>query len=110
MANSRYRLGEKIHESVKASIHRGVDTQDSRQVVLKILQPERHRPQDGRQMRLNREFMLLQRFSCDEVIGVYTCENDSQMLVLEDFSGPSLRQLLAGQPEGPLWPIEDFLT
>lgn len=99
-AESGYILREALPSSGSASTWRGTRRSDGRAVILKIL-PADHRPQDAE--RLKREYAIGKRIELDSVVKTLGLDRveGAPALVTEDFGAISLRQHLAGNPQGP---------
>ncbi|WP_437980215.1 AAA family ATPase [Sorangium sp. So ce117] len=105
--SSRYRVLEVLHQGVDTILYRARREEDGRPVVLKVLRRDHASPRAlGR---LRHELEVASALDTAAISKPYAIEsfNDQAALVLEDFGGRSLDQLL----DGPMRPmsIERFL-
>ena len=91
---SGYILEEKIHESDKTSVYRVKKEPHNQSYILKILKEQHPSPRDI--ARLQYEHELTSSLDIEEIIHSYGVENqgNSWFLILEDFGGVSLREIL----------------
>ncbi len=89
-----YELRRTLRRGRKTIIYRGLRTSDRKEVILKCLHEEMPSARDI--ARLRREFEILSRFDDRKTIKAYALEpcGNGYALVLEDFGGQSLRQLM----------------
>jgi len=94
---SGYQILAKIYESDKTVVYRGCQQKGNLPVILKLLKSEY--PTGEERNRYQQEFELLNRLNLDSVVKAYALETyqNSLVMVLEDFGGESLKQLLASQ-------------
>ena len=92
-----YQILAKIYESDKTVVYRGRQQTTNLPVVLKVLEDDYPSVEDRN--RYHREFELLKSLNLDGAIKAYALETyeNSLVMVLEDFGGESLKQLLASQ-------------
>ncbi len=100
-----YSLTEKIAEGGKSIVYRGVRESDGMQVVLKIIR-QAH-PSLADIARFKKEFELIKGISIDGVIKTHGLveEKDRIAMILEDFNGVSLKEIINKRRFG----IEEFL-
>jgi len=98
-----YQIKEKLYESIRSQIYRGLRETDHQPVVLKRL--NREYPSYEEVIRFKREYELTSQLNFDGIIKPYGLEKDRNTLVivLEDFAGEALSTLTK-----PL-KINDFL-
>ena len=94
---SGYTLSTQVHQSEYSVVYRGQHS-NGQPVVIKFL--TRAYPVLFGNTKLRQEYDIAQRFQSDLIIRPYALEpyNDSYALVLEDFGGVALRELLNGAP------------
>lgn len=94
---SGYQILAKIYESDKTVVYRGCQQKSNLPVILKLLKEDY--PTVEERNRYQQEFELLNRLNLDSVVKAYALETykNSLVMVLEDFGGESLKQLLASQ-------------
>lgn len=94
---SGYQILAKIYESDKTVVYRGCQQKSNLPVILKVLKEDY--PTVEERNRYQQEFELLNRLNLDSVVKAYALETykNSLVMVLEDFGGESLKQLLASQ-------------
>ncbi|MBW4682142.1 MAG: AAA family ATPase [Microcoleus vaginatus WJT46-NPBG5] len=94
---SGYQLIEAIHEGVTTIIYRGVREPDLTSVIVKTLKAEY--PSLEALTRLRHEYKILKPLNIEGIVKPYSLENyrNGLALILEDFSGTSLKNLLAIQ-------------
>ncbi len=92
-----YQIAKKVYESSHSVVYRGW-LADGRPVILKVLQPGQATPEGLGHFR--REYDITRHLTGDDVIQVYALESfqNTLVMVLEDFGGQSLTQLLNGRP------------
>ncbi|WP_437522040.1 AAA family ATPase [Sorangium sp. So ce726] len=105
----RYRVLEVLHQGADTLLYRARREEDGRPVVLKVLRRDHASPRAlGR---LHHELEVARALDTTAIVKPYAIESfdDQAALVLEDFGGRSLDQLLDG--DGPMRPmsIERFL-
>ncbi|MBD2102482.1 hybrid sensor histidine kinase/response regulator [Leptolyngbya sp. FACHB-261] len=101
-----YTLTQVIHEGVNTTVYSGLKEPEQQPVVLKVLKYEY--PPLEEIARLKHEYKILQTLDIEGVIKPLTLEIDQNglALVLEDFGGVSLEQLLESKP----LPLVEFLN
>ncbi len=121
LSSPAYEIQEKIYESSKKVIYRGLRSHDEKPVILKILKAEY--PTSSDIARLKHEYEVCGSLELEGVVKSYGLENfqSSIALVLEDFGGKPLKEFItpsdpsskasAGQTGGPKkgMDIKDFL-
>ncbi len=92
-----YRIVQEIHSGVKSLVYRGHREANRQPVILKLLKSEY--PTLEEVTRLRNEYKIAQPLDCRSITKVYNLENyrNSFALILEDFGGSSLDQLLTNQ-------------
>ncbi|OCR02245.1 hypothetical protein BCD67_19775 [Oscillatoriales cyanobacterium USR001] len=92
-----YRIAQEIHSGVKSLVYRGHREADRQPVIVKLLKSEY--PTLEEVTRLRNEYKIAQPLDCPIITKVYSLENyrNSFALILEDFGGSSLDQLLTNQ-------------
>ena len=92
-----YTISSTIHEGTRSLVCRGIRNVDKMPVVLKILNSEYPSPEEL--ARFRQEYEITKNLKLDEVIQVYALENYKQSLaiVMEDFGGISLAEILRSQ-------------
>lgn len=100
-----YSLSEKIAEGGKSVVYRGVRESDGTPVVLKII--KQIRPSLADVARFKKEYELIKTIKVDGVIKTYGLieEKDRIAMVLEDFNGLSIKEIIQKRRFG----IEEFL-
>src|SRR4028118_316212 len=92
-----YRIVQEIHSGVKSLVYRGYREHDQQPAIVKLLKSEY--PTLEEVTRLRNEYTIAQSLDCPSITKVYSLENyrNSFALILEDFGGSSLDQLLTNQ-------------
>ncbi|MEG4810534.1 AAA family ATPase [Microcoleus sp. F8-D3] len=92
-----YRIVQEIHSGVKSLVYRGYRQRDQQPAIVKLLKSEY--PTLEEVTRLRNEYKIAQALDCPSITKVYSLENyrNSFALILEDFGGSSLDQLLTHQ-------------
>jgi predicted ATPase/signal transduction histidine kinase/tRNA A-37 threonylcarbamoyl transferase component Bud32 len=92
-----FELRELLREGRRTVVYRGRRIADSRPVVLKCLRPDHSSNRDL--ARLRREHEIISRFDDDAVVRAVGLERigNGLALVLEDFGGVTLRDLIRGE-------------
>ena len=92
-----YEIKEKLYESTRTLVYRGIRTRDHTPAILKILNHEYPTPEAIAGFK--REYEITHRLTIDGVIKAYHLEKYGQSLVmvLEDFGGESLTKVLASR-------------
>ncbi|MGL5064001.1 MAG: protein kinase domain-containing protein, partial [Microcoleus sp.] len=83
-----------IYESANSLIYRGIRDRDHRSVILKVLKEDYPTPQEL--IRYKQEYEITHSLNFEGAIAAYSLENYQRTLViiLEDFGGLSLKQLM----------------
>ncbi|MGB3204454.1 MAG: AAA family ATPase, partial [Crinalium sp.] len=99
-----YQIKELIYESPQTLVYQGLDI-DDKPVIIKVLNADF--PTLDEITRLKQEYIISRHLNCPGIVKTYSLENyqNSFALILEDFGGKSLRQLLAAKP----MPLPEFL-
>ncbi|WP_333131974.1 AAA family ATPase [Microcoleus sp. Pol11C3] len=92
-----YRIVQEIHSGVKSVVYRGYRERDQQPAIVKLLKSEY--PTLEEVTRLRNEYKIAQPLDCGSITKVYSLENyrNSFALILEDFGGSSIDQLLTNQ-------------
>ena len=92
-----YRIVQELHSGVKSLVYRGYREADKQPVIVKLLKSEY--PTLEEVTRLRNEYKIAQPLDSSSITKVYSLENyrNSFALILEDFGGSSLDQLLTNQ-------------
>ena len=90
-----YKINAQIYESPNSLVYRGIRTQDDRGVILKVLKHDYPTPVEL--TRYRKEYELTRSLKADGVVKVYDLlkYQNTLAIVLEDFGGESLQDLLA---------------
>ncbi len=101
-----YRILRKIYDGSETFVYRAIQTSTRTPVVIKV--PAREYPLPSVLARLKHEFKLLSSLDVEGIIKVLALEKfgNGLALVIEDFGGTALKELLA---EGPM-DLEEFLN
>ncbi|XYH95612.1 AAA family ATPase [Sorangium sp. So ce1128] len=104
-SSAPYTITESLAHGSRSTLYRAIRNADGCPVVLKVLDPQRSRPKDLE--RLKNEFEIGGHLDSAAVVKPLALETYQGMpaLVLEDFGGRSLGELLGGTP----MPMERFL-
>lgn len=91
---SGYEIGEQIFKSPDTTIFRGKCISDNNGVIIKVLNNEY--PTAERLESFRREYEITKRLSGDKIIKIYALDsyNNSLAMIMEDFGGRSLADLL----------------
>ncbi|YAF96759.1 MAG: AAA family ATPase [Nodularia sp. CChRGM 3473] len=100
-----YKVLTELHASPNSQVYRGYRELDQQPVVLKVLRQEYPPPEAIARFKL--EYDLTRRFQVPGIIQAYDLKKyqNTLVLVLEDFGGQSLGELLNQSP----LPLENFL-
>ncbi|UBF30002.1 AAA family ATPase (plasmid) [Kovacikia minuta CCNUW1] len=93
-----YEILEKIHESSRTAVYRGYCQQRQQLVIIKILSAEY--PTLEEITHLRHEYLIPGDLNCEGVVKPYSLEpyQNGYALVLEDFDGESLKEVLSSAP------------
>jgi predicted ATPase/signal transduction histidine kinase/CheY-like chemotaxis protein/tRNA A-37 threonylcarbamoyl transferase component Bud32 len=93
-----YDIGSQIYESANSLIYRGLRKSDNKPVILKMLKQDYPTPSEL--SRYRQEYDITHNFELTGIIKAYRLEKLQKTLViiLEDFGGESLRELMADRP------------
>ena len=93
-----YQIGSQIYESVNSLVYRGQRKKDNQPVILKMLKEDY--PTPAELTRYRQEYEIIHDFDFAGVIKVYGIEKyqNTLIIILEDFGGESLKQLMANRP------------
>jgi len=92
-----YQILKPIYQSTTSIIYRAIRHDDNQSIILKILQEDYPSPE--KLTHYQQEYKILQSFEVDGVIKTYGLEKfqNRLVLILEDFGGESLKQLMSGE-------------
>ncbi|MGD1914439.1 MAG: serine/threonine protein kinase, partial [Rivularia sp. (in: cyanobacteria)] len=92
-----YDIMEVIYEGINTIIYRGISHLNQQKVILKILKEDY--PTLDAITRLKHEYKITESLDLEGVVKILRLETDENrlLLVLEDFGGKSLRQVLSNQ-------------
>ena len=92
-----YDIQEQLYKSAHSMIYRGRCDEDNHPVILKLLKSEY--PTREELARFRCEYEMTRKLDIDGVIQVYALEpyKNSLMMLLEDFGGDSLKNILASR-------------
>lgn len=93
-----YDIVEKLHEGTRTIVYRAYSQQRRQSVIVKVLQAEY--PLLEQITRLRHEYLIPRDIDCEGVVKPHDLEpyNHSFALILEDFNGESLKQVLKTEP------------
>jgi len=93
-----YLIVKNIYESPKSLVYRGTRVEDNQPVILKVVKDEYPSPTDL--VRYRQEYEITHSLNLSGVIKTYSLEKhqNSQVLILEDFGGDSLKQWMTLSP------------
>ncbi|MBD3561264.1 hypothetical protein H6S82_20820, partial [Planktothrix sp. FACHB-1355] len=102
---SGYQITKKLHESDNSLVYRGIRQLDKQSVILKILK-ELYPPPEKIAW-FKREYEVICNLNQAGVVNTYSLERDSNrwVMVLEDFGGTSLAQLMQAEETSSPTPI-----
>jgi len=92
-----YQIGSQIYESVNSLVYRGLRSKDNQPVILKMLKQDY--PTPAELSRYRQEYEITHDLDLAGVIKAYGVEKyqNTLVIILEDFGGESLKQLMANQ-------------
>ena len=93
-----YKIGSQIYESVNSLVYRGHRNKDNQPVILKMLKQDY--PTPAELTRYRQEYEITHDLDLAGVIKAYSIEKyqNTLVIILEDFGGDSLKQLMANRP------------
>ncbi|MBE9563375.1 MAG: serine/threonine protein kinase, partial [Proteobacteria bacterium] len=102
-----YQIIEQIYESLNSTVYRGYRNEDNQPVILKMLKQDYPTPAELTRYKL--EYEIIHELNLAGVIKVYSIEKyqNTLVIVLEDFEGKSLKQLIDLKSDG--FVIKEFL-
>ncbi|HEY9673044.1 MAG TPA: serine/threonine-protein kinase [Waterburya sp.] len=102
-------IQSKIYESSASLVYRGIRVQDERPLVVKMLKLDYPSPQEL--TRYRQEYEITRSLKEEGVIKAYSQQEYQRTLVilLEDFGGESLEQLMHKRPDFCPMPLSTFL-
>ncbi|OKH22162.1 serine/threonine protein kinase [Hydrococcus rivularis NIES-593] len=97
LARSGYQITDKISAGISTDIYRGYDEQTRKPVIIKAINTEY--PTFQEIARLRYEYEIVCNLDCQGIVKPYRLEKyrNGLALILEDFGGQSLKQVLASQ-------------
>ncbi|MBF0101434.1 MAG: serine/threonine-protein kinase PknK, partial [Desulfobacterales bacterium] len=95
---SGYTITERLYESNRSVVWRGIRDTDRLPIVFKLLRDEYPSPE--KIGRFRREFEIVRNLNVNGVIHVYSLDKygNSLIMLMEDFGGTSLDQIFASKP------------
>ena len=92
-----YKIGSQIYESLNSLVYRGHRKKDNQPVILKMLKQDY--PTPAELTRYRQEYEITHDLDLAGVIKAYGIEKyqNTLVIILEDFGGESLKQLIANQ-------------
>ncbi len=95
VAVSGYKIKEQLYESSQSLVYRGYSKKGDKPVILKILKKEY--PSLAELTRFRREYEIIRKIQLADIIQAHELKNykNSLVMVLEDFGGDSLAQVLS---------------
>ncbi len=93
-----YQIARQIYESINSLVYRGLRKKDNQPVILKMLKQDY--PTPAELTRYQQEYEITHDFDLAGVIKAYAIEKyqNTLVIILEDFGGNSLKQLMANRP------------
>ncbi len=93
-----YKISTQIYESANSLVYRGVRKKDNQPVILKMLKQDY--PTPAELTRYRQEYEITHDFELAGVINAYSIKKyqNTLVIILEDFGGESLKQLMANRP------------
>ncbi|EDN66609.1 Serine/Threonine protein kinase and Signal Transduction Histidine Kinase (STHK) with GAF sensor [Beggiatoa sp. PS] len=93
-----YQIQNPIYESTNSLVYRGVRNKDNQKVILKVLKEDYPTPEEL--TRYHQEYEMTHDLDLAGVIKAYSIEKyqNTLVIILEDFGGESLKQLMADRP------------
>jgi predicted ATPase/serine phosphatase RsbU (regulator of sigma subunit)/tRNA A-37 threonylcarbamoyl transferase component Bud32 len=93
-----YQILNQIYESANSLIYRGIRNEDNQPVILKVLKEDYPSPEEL--ARYQQEYEITKHFNLPGIIKTYGIEKyeNTLVIVLEDFGGESLKQLITDRP------------
>ncbi len=90
-----YQLSEVINSGINTLIYRGIRERDRQPIIVKTLKAES--PAIEQLARLKHEYQIAAHLQAEGIVKVYSLEStqNSLALILEDFGGKSLREILS---------------
>jgi predicted ATPase/serine phosphatase RsbU (regulator of sigma subunit)/tRNA A-37 threonylcarbamoyl transferase component Bud32 len=103
---SGYQITQEIYESANSLIYRGCSPTDNQPVILKVLKQAYAPPEKIAWFK--RDYEILQKLNLAGVVNPLNLESyqNRWVIVLEDFGGESLQQLIKSQP----FTLSEFLS
>ncbi len=95
---SNYNIIKPIYESANSVVYRGRRNEDNQPIILKMLKEDY--PTPAELTRYRQEYEIIRNFDLAGVIKAYDIEKyqNTLFIVLEDFGGDSLKQLMEQRP------------
>ena len=89
-----YQITQKIYESAKSLVYRGICSENNQPVILKVLKADY--PTKEELSRYRQEYEITRSLNLPGVIKAYRLEKyqNTLIIILEDFGGESLKQLM----------------
>jgi predicted ATPase/serine phosphatase RsbU (regulator of sigma subunit)/tRNA A-37 threonylcarbamoyl transferase component Bud32 len=101
-----YQIGTQIYESANSLVYRGVRKKNNQPVILKVLKEDYPTPEEL--TRYRQEYEITKSLNLEGVIATYHIEKyqNTLVIVLEDFGGESLKNLL-NPPQSPFAKVSE---
>ncbi|RKZ87502.1 MAG: hypothetical protein DRR19_13585, partial [Candidatus Parabeggiatoa sp. nov. 1] len=95
---TNYQIAQQIYESANSLVYRGMRKKDNQPVILKVLKQDYPTPEEL--TRYRQEYEITHYLDLAGVIKAYGIEKyqNTLVIILEDFGGESLKQLMANRP------------
>lgn len=102
---SGYKITETLFLGIRTAVYRGYQETTNQPVIIKVARSsESNRSefdcQEALNARLEQQYQIASSLDCESIVKAYGLEkyDRGQALILEDFGGISLRQLLESRP------------
>jgi diguanylate cyclase (GGDEF)-like protein len=101
-----YQINEKIYESFKTLVYRGIRESDRSSVAIKL--PKNSYPNAAEQIKFQNQYAIARSLNLSGIVKPYSLERygNSYALVMEDYGGVSLSQYFVNEAV----PLVDFLA
>ncbi|MEQ8758046.1 MAG: AAA family ATPase [Coleofasciculus sp. G1-WW12-02] len=107
---ANYRILSQLYESANTIVYRGIQPEENKPVILKLLKQDYPTPQEL--TRYRQEYEITHHLNIDGVVKAYSIQPYQRTLViiLEDFGGESLQQWMSNLTKtSSSLPLRDFL-
>ena len=106
-----YKIGKHLYESSYSTIYEATDTENNKNVILKVLKPDPSNTDEI--IRYKQEYKILSGLNIEGVIKTYGLKkgNDIIVLVLEDIGGFSLKEWIQKQKKArsASYPLQQYI-